>query len=90
MKEQLYKRLVVLKDEQQKGQQLLASLESQAVNLRSNLLRISGAIQVLEEECALAPASPVAMPTADVPVFRSPSPEVAAAVAMAVAEQAQS
>lgn len=49
MKEQLERRLQGLKAEFQAGQKMLADLEAQQANLRETLLRISGAIQVLEE-----------------------------------------
>jgi uncharacterized protein (DUF3084 family) len=52
MKEQLEKRVAELKREFEAGQQKLASVEEQADALRQTLLRISGAIQVLEEEIA--------------------------------------
>lgn len=52
MKEQLEQRLKELKTEFDSGQKLLADLEARAGNLRNSLLRISGAIQVLEEELA--------------------------------------
>lgn len=42
-------RLQELKAEFENGQQRLAEIENQAVQLRQTLLRISGAIQVLEE-----------------------------------------
>lgn len=58
LKEQLERRLRDLKAEFESGQQMLADLEAKAANLRETLLRISGAIQVLEEE--LAGASPPA------------------------------
>jgi predicted nuclease with TOPRIM domain len=50
MREQLEKRLNELKAEFEKGQKTLTELEAQQANLRETLLRISGAIQVLEEE----------------------------------------
>ena len=50
MKEQLQTRLAALKAEFESGQERLAEVENQAVQLRQTLLRISGAIQVLEEE----------------------------------------
>ena len=50
MKEQLQSRLDALKAEFEAGQQRLAEVENQAALLRQTLLRISGAIQVLEEE----------------------------------------
>lgn len=49
MKEQLQQRLQSLKTEYAAGQKMLADLETQQANLRDTLLRISGAIQVLEE-----------------------------------------
>jgi len=49
MKTQLQERLQTLKTEFRNGQQALADLESRQQNLRTTLLRISGAIQVLEE-----------------------------------------
>jgi hypothetical protein len=54
MKEQLQKRLEELKREFEVGQNKLRELESEEVNLRQTLLRISGAIQVLDEELKLA------------------------------------
>lgn len=54
MKEQLEKRLAELKAEFEAGQRQLETVESQANALRQTLLRISGAIQVLEEEIARA------------------------------------
>lgn len=52
MKEQLEQRLQELKAEFESGQQMLADLEAKQTNLKNSLLRISGAIQVLEEELA--------------------------------------
>lgn len=49
MKEQLEQRLQELKAEFESGQKMLADLEAQQTNLKTTLLRISGAIQVLEE-----------------------------------------
>jgi hypothetical protein len=49
MRKQLEQRVSELKAEQQKGQQMLAELEGKQAELRQTLLRISGAIQVLEE-----------------------------------------
>ncbi len=55
MREQLQARLSVLKREFETGQTQLQALERQQNSLRETLLRISGAIQVLEELLA-APA----------------------------------
>jgi uncharacterized coiled-coil protein SlyX len=52
MKEQLQQRLQALKTEYATGQKMLADLEAQQANLRDTLLRIHGAIQVLEEVLA--------------------------------------
>ncbi len=52
MRQQLEHRLTTLKEEFQAGQQMLAELETKRENLNATLLRISGAIQVLEEELA--------------------------------------
>lgn len=49
MKKQLEQRLNELKAEFESGQKMMANLENEQVNLRDTLLRISGAIQVLEE-----------------------------------------
>ncbi len=50
MKQQLEQRLKELKSEFESGQKALAEIEMKQANLRNTLLRISGAIQVLEEE----------------------------------------
>ena len=50
MKQQLEQRLQSLKSEFESGQKMLAELEAKQANLRDTLLRISGAIQVIEEE----------------------------------------
>ncbi|WP_143309213.1 hypothetical protein [Candidatus Entotheonella palauensis] len=52
MQEQLEQRLRELKAEFEAGQRMVADLEAKQTNLRDSLLRISGAIQVLEEELA--------------------------------------
>lgn len=57
MKEQLQSRLEELKREFELGQNKLRELEEQETQLRQTLLRISGAIQVLEEEIAKADES---------------------------------
>jgi cell division septum initiation protein DivIVA len=49
MKEKLSERLEQLKAELKTGQQMEAELEGKLAQLRTTLLRISGAIQVLEE-----------------------------------------
>jgi predicted nuclease with TOPRIM domain len=52
MHQQLTQRLEKLKSEYASGEQMLADLEARQRALRETLLRISGAIQVLEEELA--------------------------------------
>ena len=49
LNERLRARLEELRAEFAKGEQTLSDLESQTANVRTTLLRISGAIQVLEE-----------------------------------------
>jgi DNA repair exonuclease SbcCD ATPase subunit len=56
MREQLQRRLEQLKQEFETGQARLEEIERQASFLRETMLRISGAIQVLEEELAKAGA----------------------------------
>lgn len=50
MKQKLEERLNELRAEFESGQKMLADLEARQANMRDSLLRISGAIQVLEEE----------------------------------------
>jgi predicted nuclease with TOPRIM domain len=49
MKNKLEQRLQELKSEFESGQKMVLDLEGQQANLKTTLLRISGAIQVLEE-----------------------------------------
>jgi len=49
MKDQIEKRLAELKSEYKAGQKMLADLEKKRMDLEATLLRISGAIQVIEE-----------------------------------------
>jgi septal ring factor EnvC (AmiA/AmiB activator) len=62
MREQLEQRLKQLKAEFEAGQKMLADLEAKQASVRETLLRISGAIQVLEEELASSEAQPQAPP----------------------------
>jgi predicted nucleic acid-binding Zn-ribbon protein len=50
METRLRHRLEDLHVEYEKGKKTLEDLEGQAINVRNTLLRISGAIQVLQEE----------------------------------------
>jgi hypothetical protein len=52
MREQLERRLNELANERARGLEKLASLKREARDLERTLLRIQGAIQVLEEELA--------------------------------------
>ena len=52
MKDHLYRRLQSLKTEYVEGQKVLTDLEAKQASVRDTLLRISGAIQVLEETLA--------------------------------------
>jgi hypothetical protein len=49
MKEQITRRLEELRAEFEVGQTMLAELDARQMNLKNSLLRIGGAIQVLEE-----------------------------------------
>lgn len=49
MEERLQHRLNELQQEHENGQRMLADLEARAAALRQTLLRIEGAIQVLQE-----------------------------------------
>ena len=49
MTEQIKERLEALREEFKAGQEILADLETRQSSVRNTLLRISGAIQVLEE-----------------------------------------
>jgi len=55
MREQLEQRLQALRAELESGERLMADLDARKASLRETLLRIGGAIQVLEEELARAP-----------------------------------
>lgn len=54
MKQQLQHRLQQLKTEFESGQKALADIEAKQTNIQHTMLRIQGAIQVLEEELASA------------------------------------
>jgi hypothetical protein len=64
VEQQLRERLLELKDQFDKGQRKLTELDAQTAELRQTLLRISGAIQVLEEELVKA-GSPERMEAAN-------------------------
>jgi chromosome segregation ATPase len=54
MREQIERRLEELRHEYEAGTKLLSELETKQASIRATLTRISGAIQVLEEELAKA------------------------------------
>jgi hypothetical protein len=56
--QRLEQRLKALRDELETGQKMLADVEARRVELQQTILRISGAVQVLEELLAAEP-SPV-------------------------------
>ena len=58
MQDQIATRLDALRKEYETGQSMLADLEGKAFDLRQTLLRIAGAIQVLEELLAEVDTSP--------------------------------
>lgn len=49
LRSQLAKRLRVLRQEYASGEQQLAALDARAKELRNTMMRIAGAVQVLEE-----------------------------------------
>ena len=67
MQEQLEKRLAELKTEFESGQTRLRELETEQAYIRETLLRISGAIQVLEEALGKETNSKEAATPADAP-----------------------
>ncbi|MFZ5988933.1 MAG: hypothetical protein ACOYWZ_17665 [Bacillota bacterium] len=58
MKEKLEERLKELRAEFEAGQKMLAELDMKRSNLESTLVRISGAIQVIEELTAQTDDTP--------------------------------
>lgn len=64
MDDQINTRLAELKHDFELGESRLRELEMQQAALRETLLRISGAIQVLEEIRAGQPAAPAPEPAA--------------------------
>jgi hypothetical protein len=76
MQDQMTARLQALRQEYETGQKMLADLETRRLDLQQTLLRVSGAIQVLEElleeetgatpgtEGAAPPEPPNALPSA--------------------------
>jgi hypothetical protein len=58
MDDRVSRRLAELRAEYDAGQRAMAELETRRTALRDTLLRISGAIQVLEEVATDTPAAP--------------------------------
>lgn len=69
MQKLIEQRLNELRDQFESGQKMMAELESKQASLRDTLLRISGAIQVLEELIAIESAR-------EVPEKTGQSPEI--------------
>ena len=68
MRKQIEERLNALQAEFKAGQEILAELETRQSNLRGTLVRMSGAIQILEELLKEDPSVPfTAATTADMP-----------------------
>lgn len=65
LRERLDARLSELRQELARGQQALAETQAREEALKQSVLRISGAVQVLEEELARAPLSLAADPARD-------------------------
>ena len=63
MREKIEARLQELRAELESGRNLLAELESKKANLQATVLRISGAIQVLEELLAPEQGAPGGAPS---------------------------
>lgn len=64
MRDRLEQRLQQLKSEYETGQKMLTELAEKEAQLRTTMLRINGAVQVLEELLAAeasAPAAPVSV-----------------------------
>ena len=74
MREQIEERLAELRSEFETGQKMLAELDQKRTSLEQTLLRISGAVQVLEEMLAAEqPAPPGAQTGALPPVSLAPN-----------------
>jgi uncharacterized coiled-coil protein SlyX len=67
MREAMEARLAELRAEQEKGEQMLGELQARQAALRETLLRISGAIQVLEEQLGAPPPAPDALQAPETP-----------------------
>ena len=81
MQDRLTARLASLREEYRTGQNMLADLEAKELDVRQTLLRIEGAIQVLEELLAAEPSKangdrgPAAEPPHPPPAAAAPHPD---------------
>ena len=66
MREAMEARLAELRQERERGEQMMGEMQARQAALRDTLLRINGAIQVLEEQlgAAAAPDDPLHAPEA--------------------------
>jgi len=71
MRERVGQRLVELRSEYRAGRKVLAEMEADQANLEQTLLRISGAIQVLEE--LLEPGEPTGVAVAGTELAEAPA-----------------
>jgi uncharacterized coiled-coil protein SlyX len=76
MKEQLQQRLQELKAEYESGKKVLADLETKQTSVRETLLRIAGAIQVLEEELKKAESDTISTPAENTYPLHSEAPAI--------------
>lgn len=74
MKQQLQQRLQELKAEYESGKKVLADLEAKQANVRDTLLRMAGAIQVLEEELVKADSNTIHTPSENTSAIDSETP----------------
>ena len=78
MQQQLQQRLQELKAEYESGKKVIADLEAKQANVRDTLLRIAGAIQVLEEELVKADSDTINQPAENTEFFDSETPAIEA------------
>ena len=69
MREQIEQRLTALRSEHETGVRMLAELEGRRAELQQTLLRIGGAMQVLEELLTAGPGDPAEGDGAEAPAF---------------------
>ncbi|MEG3843990.1 hypothetical protein [Microcoleus sp. herbarium14] len=76
IEQQLQQRLQELKVEYESGKKVLADLEAKQANVRDTLLRIAGAIQVLEEEIVKADSYTINTPSENTYDLDSETPAI--------------